>query len=227
MTTERRYGDEEVREIFNLATTGEPRDQSLPAESGGLTLNEIQRIGVQAGIEPARVEQAAKQLDARGKPSTIQRSFFGLPMGVSRMVDLPRAPTDREWEQLVAEIRTTFGVQGQATTSGGLREWSHGNLHVSVEPTERGDRLRLGTRSEEVVAFNVFGTMFGGMGLVFGSLVAAAGKPHKAAVIFGVFATMSLIAFTANLIRTPRWARERERQMEEIAELAVKLLSKP
>ena len=227
MTTDRRYGDEEVREIFNLATTGEPREKSLPAESGGLTLDEIQRIGVQAGIEPARVEEAAKQLDARGKPSTVQRSFFGLPVGVSRMVDLPRAPTDREWEQLVAEIRTTFGVQGTATTSGGLREWSYGNLHVSVEPTERGDRLRLGTRNDEVVAFNVLGSMFGGMSLFFGGLITAAGKPHKAAVIFAVFGTMSLITFTVNLIRTPRWARTRERQMKELAELAVKLLSKP
>ena len=226
MTTERRYGDEEVREIFNLATTGDPRDQSLPADSGGLTLDEIQRIGQQAGIEPARVEQAAKQLDARGRPSTVQRSFFGLPVGVSRMVDLPRAPTDREWEQLVAECRSTFGVQGKATTSGGLREWSYGNLHVSVEPTERGERLRLGTRNDEVVAFNLVGSMLGGMSLFLGAITAAAGKPHKAAVIFGVFATMSLIAFTANLIRTPRWAHERERQMEELAEYAVTLLSK-
>lgn len=37
MTT-RRYGDDEVREIFSLATTGDTRDRPLPAESGGLAL---------------------------------------------------------------------------------------------------------------------------------------------------------------------------------------------
>jgi hypothetical protein len=36
---------------------------------------------------------------------------------------------------------------------------------------------------------------------------------------------MALAAFGANLVRLPRWARERERQMEAIAEHAVKLLS--
>lgn len=92
------------------------------------------------------------------------------PVGVSRVVDRPRAPTDREWEQLIAEFRTTFGVRGQATSAGGLRDWSHGNLHI------------------------------GGI---------------------------SLVTFVANAIRLPRWARERERQMEAIAEHTVKLLSGP
>ena len=43
--TERRYGDEEAREIFSLATTGETREQSLPSDSRGLTLDDLQRIG--------------------------------------------------------------------------------------------------------------------------------------------------------------------------------------
>jgi len=64
--TARRYGDDEVREIFNLATTGGTADRSLPAESGGLTLDELQHIGREAGIEPARVAEAAATLDARG-----------------------------------------------------------------------------------------------------------------------------------------------------------------
>jgi len=59
------------------------------------------------------------------------------------------------------------------------------------------------------------------------ALVAAAGKPGKALVVLGLFGGMSLFAFGANLIRLPRWARERERQMQAIAEHAVKLLSKP
>ena len=69
--TQRRYGEEEVREIFSLATTGGMRERSLPSESGGLTLEELQRIGEQAGIEPARVAHAAQSLDARGKPAPV------------------------------------------------------------------------------------------------------------------------------------------------------------
>jgi hypothetical protein len=222
--TQRRYEDDEVREIFSLATTGGARDQSLPAESGGLTLDELQRIGQEAGIEPARIAQAAKSIDARGKPAPVRRSF-GLPIGVSRVVDLPRAPTDREWEQLISEFRTTFGTQGRTTTSGGLREWSHGNLHISVEPTAHGEQLRLSTLKDDGVALNALAAGTGVMSMLFGAVVAAAGKPEKALVVLGMFGGMALAAFGANLIRLPRWARERERQMEALAEHAVKLLS--
>jgi hypothetical protein len=224
--TKRRYGDEEVREIISLATTGGPRDQSLPAESGGLTLDEIQRIGQEVGIEPARVAQAAAKLDARGTPAPVRRSL-GMPVGLLRVVDLPRAPTDREWEQLISEFRTTFGAQGRATTSGGLREWSQGNLHISVEPTAHGHQLRLSTLKDDAMALNGLGFVMGGMSVLMGAVVAAAGKPEKALVIVGMFGGIALAAFGANVLRLPRWRRERERQMETIAEHAVQLLSNP
>jgi hypothetical protein len=224
--TARRYGDDEVREIFSLATTGSTRDMSLPAESGSLTLDELQHIGQEAGIDPARVAQAAASLDARGRAAPVRRSF-GLPVGLSRVVDLPRAPTDREWEQLIAEFRTTFWAQGRATSSGGLREWSQGNLHICIEPTEHGEQLRLSTLKEDAMALNGLGLVMGGMSLLMGAVVAAAGKPGKALVVLGMFGGMALAAFGANLFRLPRWARERERQMEAIAEHAVKLLSNP
>jgi hypothetical protein len=224
--TARRYGDDEVREIFNLATTGGTADRSLPAESGGLTLDELQHIGREAGIEPARVAQAAATLDARGKPAPVRRAF-GLPIGVSRVVDLPRAPTDREWEQLISEFRTTFGAQGHATSSGGLRDWSQGNLHISIEPTARGEQLRLSTLKDDAIALNALSVVMGVMATLMGAVVTAAGKPGKALIVLVMFGGMSLAAFVANVIRLPRWARERERQMEAIAEHAVKLLSSP
>jgi hypothetical protein len=222
--SERRYGDEEVREIFSLATTGDARDQALPSDSGGLTLVELQRIGEEAGIEPARVAQAAETLGARGTPAPVRRSF-GLPIGVSRVVDLPRAPTDREWEQLVSTFRTTFGSQGRTTTSGGLRDWSQGNLHISVEPTAHGEQLRLGTMNGRAQFLNAIGTVTAGLSVLAGTMGGASGSPAKALLVPGMFVGMALAAFGANLIRLPRWARERERQMEAIAEHTVKLLS--
>jgi hypothetical protein len=222
--TERRYGEDEVREIFSLATTGGTRDQPLPAESGGLTLDDLQRIGREAGIEPARVAQAAERLDARGMVAPVRRSF-GLPVGVSRVVALPRAPTDREWEQLISHFRTTFGAHGRATTSGGLREWLSGDLHVSVEPTEHGEQLRLSHLKTDALALNGLGVLLGGMSVLMSAVIAATGKPEKALVVIGLFGGMALAAFGVNLVRLPRWAREREQQMEAIAEHAVKLLS--
>lgn len=219
----RRYGEEEAREIFSLATTGGPRDGARPAESGGLTLDELQRLGRDAGIDPARVALAADQLDARGSPATVRRSF-GLPIAVSQLVDLPRAPSDREWEMLVSEFRTTFGAQGRVTTSGGLREWSHGKLHISVEPGEHGEQLRLSDVKDEAVAINGLGVGLLVMSAIVGTVIAADGEPKKALLAVGVFGGLALMTFfAAQLVRTPAWARERTRQMGAIAERVAKL----
>jgi hypothetical protein len=222
----RRYGDDEVREIFSLATTGGNNDRAVPVESGGLTLDELRHIAQEAGIDPASVTKAAASLDARGRPAPVRR-MLGLPIGLSRVVDLPRAPTDREWEQLISEFRTTFDARGQANTSGGIREWSNGNLHISVEPTERGQQLRLSTRKEDAIALNGLAFVTGAMSLLMVATVTAAGKPEKALAVFSMFGGIALISFGANVLRLPRWARERERQMEAIAQHTVKLLSSP
>lgn len=222
--TKRRYGDADVREIFALAVASDARDPSVRARTGGLTLDELQRIGREAGIEPVRIAQAAERLDARGR-SSVRRSF-GLPIGVARLVDLPRAPTDRAWAQLISTLRTTFGVHGRTTTSSELREWSHGNLHVAIEPTAHGEQLRLSDLKDEAVAINGLGFMLCAMVVLMATVVAAAGQSRKALVILGLFGGMALLAFVgAKLVRTPAWAREREWQMEGIAEHAVKLLS--
>ena len=222
----RRYGDDEVHEIFTLATTGSTSDPSLPAEGGGLTLDDLQRIGQEAGIEPARVARAAALLDARGRVAPGRRSF-GLPVGVARVVPLPRAPTDREWEQLIAEFRDTFGTQGRVTTSGGLRQWSVGNLHISLEPTASGEQLRLSTHKDDAVALNGLGAGLGAMAVLMSAVVDATGSPAKALAILSMFGAMSVVAFGINVVRLPRWARTRERQMEAIAEHAVRMLATP
>ena len=219
----RRYGDDEVHQILSVATSGDSQDGPRHTESGGLTLEQLKQIGLEAGIEPARIVRAAATLDMRERPVSIQRSL-GLPISLSREVALPRAPTDREWEQLIAYCRTTFGVQGQATSSGGLREWSEGSLHISVEPTVNGEQLRLSSRKEDGVALNGVGGVMGGMSLLMGAVVTAGGKPEKALAVVIMFGAVSLAAFGANLVRLPRWASARERQLQAVAEHTLQLL---
>jgi len=59
MSDERLFREEEIRQIFEAASTEpEPRYQSGSARNA-LTLRELQEIGRQVGIEPERIEQAA------------------------------------------------------------------------------------------------------------------------------------------------------------------------
>lgn len=220
----RRYGDDEVREIFRRATTGEAGQQAMPVDSDGFTLAELQRIGAEAGIDPQRVVQAASSLDALARHSEVRRSM-GLPIGVSRVVELPRAPSDREWELLVTEFRTVFQARGVMNTAGDMREWANGNLHIAVEPTARGHQLRLSTLKSDAQVFNMISVLFAAMAVIMGATVAASGKLEKAFPMVMMFGGLAMASFAANVFRVPRWARTRDRQLTQLAERVVTMLT--
>lgn len=223
---ERRYDEDEARLIFGAAAEAEGR--SGPPETAareGLTLAELQGIGLEVGLEPDRIAKAAAALD-RNEVALPRKRQLGLPVSVGHVVDLPRAPTDREWDLLVSALRETFGARGKVTESGGIREWTNGNLHAYVEPTPDGYRLRMGTLSGRGAALNTLSVVFGSLSVVLLVIRALSeGLGGDGDVL--VFALVAAGAFLANLVTLPGWARTRERQMAEIAERAVALLSSP
>lgn len=223
MTHERKYREDEIQEIFERAASSEARGLPAPSYESGLTLSDLQDIGRQVGMEPSRIAEAAMALDAR--PEVLpRRTILGVPVSVGRIVELDRAPTDREWGLLVAEIRRTFDARGRLTEAGGLREWSNGNLHVSVEPTETGHRLRMGTRNGHAANVTAVGIAGLGLGIVFLFSFLADGKLDKGFFLPAMFLLAGAAAFVSNLVGLPRWAREREDQMKYIGERATELI---
>ena len=226
MSKERKYEEHEVRQILDLAIgpEGAPA-QSVPAVEG-LTLLQLQEVGREVGLHPDRITQAVTELERRGE-SVPRGTTLGLPISVGSIVTLPRGPSDREWELLVADLRTTFGGKGEVTSHGGLREWSHGTLHAFIEPTETGHRLRLTDSRVGAVA----GMAFGGFILAFALLifVVLLGKDDPG-FKFAVPAFFSLIGgglIAGSALSLPGWAREQERRMEHINRRAVSLLALP
>ncbi len=223
MTSERRYGAEEAREIFGLAVDGAEAGRLSAADEGGFTLSELQQVGLEIGVEPARIAEAAFALDTRRNLSP-RGTFLRVPVSVSRAVDLPRTLTDREWEILVGELRETFGARGQVTAHGEIREWSNGNLHVFVEPTTTGHRLRMGTTKGGARELLTMGAAGIGVGL-FLALFMALEQLGRASVAGPMFiAGVAAATLVYQMIGLPRWAREREEQMEYVAGRAAALL---
>jgi hypothetical protein len=221
MSDERTYRDDEVAEIFETAAAR--GDTNLPARRSaeGLTLAELQAIGGEVGLAPERIAEAAAALDLRR--DALRRSDFGMPVAVRRTVDLPRAPTDREWEMLVAELRETFNARGRVGSRGDVREWTNGNLHAYVEPTPTGHRLRLGTTKGDATGLNRMGAAALVMAILWMVLFLAGGI-SEALVVPLMLALMGGGALTYNAMRLPSWAGEREAQMEHIAARARVLL---
>lgn len=219
---ERRYTDAEVRKIIELATSQAlTRPRARPAD--GLTLSDVQSIGSEVGVEPTAIARAAAALDA-GIARPPRRSL-GMPIEVGRIVPLSRAPTDEEWDQLVAELRATFGAQGQVTVQGGLREWRNGNLHASVEPSPTGYRLRLGTIKGDAHGVNALGaTGLVAGGAVFVSMLLS-GEVAGAMIVPTIFGGAGISAFLANMLRLPRWVDQRASQMEHVADRANTIIA--
>lgn len=225
MTDDRRYGEDEVSEIFEAAATARPsKGSSHPSSARGLTLAELQEIGMEVGVAPDRIADAASEVDRRRSAVPV-RKWLGVPVSAGRSVDLPRAPTDREWAMLMGELRQTFRARGTDRSRGGIREWTNGNLHACIEPTETGYRLRLGTVKGNALALGAAGLA----GLLLAVPVVAitlvtggVGENLLGPVMMG---SAGASALAWNALRLPPWAREREQQMEYIASRATALLT--
>ncbi|WP_420125848.1 hypothetical protein [Longimicrobium sp.] len=224
MPDERTYREDEVAEIFEAAARPAPKSTTL-ARAEGFTLAELQSIGGEAGLSPERIAEAAAAVEMRR--GAVRRTTLGMPVAVGQTVDLPRAPTDREWEMIVADLRETFGARGRLGSREDVREWHNGNLHAYVEPTLTGYRLRLGTQKGDAAGLN----QMGAFGLVFALLwvVVFFLRGGLGAELFVplMMSAMGGAALAYNALRLPGWALEREAQMEQVAARVRVLLGAP
>jgi len=213
--TDRRYNEKEMAAIFRAAAEGPQSPQrEVPAEEG-LTLSDLQAIGREVGISPASVAQAAQALDIRQGASS--RTFLGLPIGVARTVNLNRRLTDQEWEQLVVQLRDVFNARGTTRSDGSLRQWTNGNLQVLLEPTETGHRLRF--RTLHGAARAAIGAGFAALAVTATVAMVTAVSGHLGDAIPGIVLLLAtgVGMIVSGVLRLPRWARLRGRQMEALA----------
>ncbi|HUP88422.1 MAG TPA: hypothetical protein VM100_03695 [Longimicrobiales bacterium] len=219
--TDRKYHEEDVRKIFKLATSDKIANAPGSSAASGLTLSEMQSIGLEVGVDPDAVARAAAALESSPTPTQQMRKSMGMPIEVGKAVDLARPLTDIEWDQVVGELRATFRAKGRVDGYGNLREWSNGNLMVTVEPRENGAVLRMRTLKGSAQGLNILA----GIGVVASAgilaILAISGAVTSGGVekILGpmMIGTGGAGAFVSNWIRLPRWAERRQHQMNYIA----------
>jgi hypothetical protein len=214
--TERRFHDDEVAAIFERAAQHQPTEAPARLDAGGITLAQLLEIARDVGIAPDAITQAVATLDQRG--TATSRRWMGIPVGVGRTVELPRNLTDDEWERLVADLRETFDARGVVRSEGSMREWSNGNLHVLLERTTAGHRLRF--RTEKGTARPVIGLAIGiiayvAVGIFIETTRSGPIDPNGVRAI--ILAGVGLSGIGVWLAQLPRWARLRGDQMEAVA----------
>jgi hypothetical protein len=222
--TERRYTQDEVEAIFQRAAEAQQAVPLLRNPDDGMTLGQLQEIGREVGITPDQIRYAASAIERTGH--TTKRSLLGLPIGVGRAVDLDRKLTDSEWERLVVELRDTFDAKGRLRQEGNFKQWSNGNLHVMLEPMGDRHRLRMRTFRAQARAYIAFGAATMALSFAMYLSTAAGGRVWDPGKLW-TLVLMGGAMFGVGAAMIPAWARERQRQMREIAERVATWASGP
>jgi hypothetical protein len=212
----RTFSEKEAREVFAQAARAQQSDDdATDATAGGLSLDELQEIGLAAGLDPAFVAAAAASLGADApRPATR----LGVPLEVRRTRTLPGPMTDELWEQIVATLRAQTGGPGTASQVGRIREWTGDTqmgasgaygMHLAVRPTlDGGTEVVVEQRGmrENALGLALTAGMFGLTSLLFVLLAAIKGSAPLGWTAF-VFLALALLTGAGTRMGMALWAR--------------------
>jgi hypothetical protein len=225
MTNERRYQDHEIREILDLAIDEESSLGGSVTAADGLTLRQLQEVGQEVGVSSERIAQAAGVVAAR-RDASPHKTTTWLPTTVERTVPLARNLSDREWEWLVAELRTTFGGKGEVSVQGGMRAWTYGRVQVFIDQTQTGYRLRLSDVNAGAGAIVLGGAIVALALMIFVVLLGKTDAGFKF-IVPAMFATLGGGLMLGSALSLPKWARRQRDGMLHIEQHVATLLEAP
>ena len=159
--SERRYDEAELAAILRSAAEAQAEDFSGNGESAGLTLREIERLASEVGIDPKRIASAAASLDVR--PKKVKKfQMFGPPATETFERSFDGELDEAGWEEVIADMRQTYGMAGEISRVGSTLEWKGGSdtLSVHLSATIRNGRTRFRLNINQSGALTA-GWMFG------------------------------------------------------------------
>lgn len=156
MANKREFSRDEIQDIFRRAAE---RQKNAHRTGGGLTLDELRRIGEESGLDPAHVEAAAREIERGGvvpakadletpEQLTGVEHFYGLPATARIAQVLPGRMDDATWRDAVDVMESVFQNEGESTVAGPMREWQLSSslaidYRMFSESSTPGDWLRM------------------------------------------------------------------------------------
>ncbi len=227
----RKFDEKEVALIFQQATEldvpGEGRREAYsPSDlSGGLDLQELKEIAAQVGVDPTRVDRAARSLMTRPRPSPVSM-FLGRSTDIEMEseFDVPLRLSDEIRGDLLREIRTVTARQGVAGGQSGSFEWKAedhlAKRYVTISPSSAGTRLSVTGRFKNAQRWAAaVGSYFA---VVSASSVLAAFQAGGAPGLV-LAALVPIFAVGAIVIPRLTFGRMVARETRRLSELATRL----
>ncbi len=223
----RKFNEQEVALIIKRAAELQQTEQAETETGQTLTLQDVEQIAKEAGIDPLLIRRAAQGLDHHVE-SIRPSPWLGAPTRIvlERVVDGEIGP--EHYESLVNEMRRTFSDNGVPSVlgrtlawtpaaAGGRRESRTRNVDVSVISRGGVTTIRVEEELRNLAAALFAGLMAGGAagttGITVGVAMATLGSAGIAGALWvavaGGFYGLSRAIFT-------HLARKREAQLRAL-----------
>ncbi len=222
---DRRFDEKQVALILHRAAEATTDGGNEEGATGtGLTLLELKEIGAEAGIEPSRIEAAARELTRRlAHTATMPSLGFPPTVQIERVVS-GRIDRD-ELPHLLDIIRNEFARQGIVEEVLGGFEWKArsvmGGRYVSIRAEGESTRIRVLGNFRDGLLTLVLGP--GPILGVLGGLGAAGltgGNPF-------LVAPAVLLAWAGSLLPWRHFFRREKRSLEEVLDAIRERIDTP
>ncbi len=217
----RLFDEDEVTRILKRATELHRDEPLAPSGGGGMSLEELEDIAREAGIDPRHLRRAAMEVGAGGDDEPGWTRFFGARPTLVLETEVPGEIDPDDFERVVGAIQRSASEHGQPGVLGRTLTWTaetsgkSRTLQITVSAQDGVTRVRLEERLHQL-AGGIFG---GGMAGVGGGVGFGVGLP-VALEVFGS-AAMAVAAPLGVLGLTWLGAREVFRQVVKRRRRAV------
>lgn len=219
----RLFSEKEVSRVLKRATELQAVEGS--AETTGLSLEELQQIADEVGIDPRHLVVALAELE-QGDDGGFH--WLGAPttVDVERVVE--GEVSEQQWERMVQEIRQEFDLVGGAGRVGRSFEWTRDSsdkqAQVTVTPHEGQTTIQIHLRFPDAA-----------LQLYFWSLAAAAalggfiggGLDLPGLQAFFVMISAVIVAFLGLRFVFKGTAKKKERQARDLLARLEQIVAEP
>lgn len=220
----RTYDNKEISAIIRRAIElkqHQARDRDGISRTGkeeGVTIEDLQQVAAELGIEPEYVLTAAQELANEGKIQ-IAKGVLGAPgfIGIEHTVD--GVISENTWDELLAEIRRVVGEMGRAEKIGDSLEWRGSHTHVTIGTRDNKTVIRAGWESRQSLLLSyvlTFEAALVSLAILLPTLL----LPNEVRVAIAGSGMVGAGFLAREIVH--RWARKKHARLQEIiAQLTV------
>ncbi|MGB3544917.1 hypothetical protein [Rubrivirga sp.] len=220
------FSEDEAQRIFARAAQ---RQHAARPTGGALTLEELQAIGLEAGIEPAHIAAAVSESDVQPVPT-----WLGVPLRSRTVRHLDAPVTDAAWGRIVERLRAEKPTADEVETVGDRLIWTsnpgmpgHG-ARVTVVPSSDGATMTVesASASEPGIAMGLgaITAMCGLLGLAM--MVFKPEKPGGTALALSML-VLFVLSTVIPILNFRRKAPARPADLDRLADDLARLAAPP